>query len=54
METVKVKFIHDMNQAKPQYRGLMHGMRTIIAQEGFRGCYKVNLAHLQFVKFADF
>jgi len=40
METVKVKFIHDMNQAKPQYRGLMHGMRTIIAQEGFRGCYK--------------
>ena len=42
METVKVKFIHDMNQAKPQYRGLMHGMRTIIAQEGFRGCYKVS------------
>jgi len=40
METVKVKFIHDMNSANPQYRGLFHGMRTIIAQEGLRGCYK--------------
>ena len=40
METVKVKFIHDMNSANPQYRGLFHGMRTIVAQEGFRGCYK--------------
>lgn len=40
METVKVKFIHDMNSANPQYRGLFHGMRTIIAQEGFSGVYK--------------
>lgn len=40
METIKVKFIHDMNQAKPQYKGLFHGIRTIIAQEGLRGCYK--------------
>ena len=40
METVKVKFIHDMNSASPQYRGLFHGMRTIIAQEGLSGCYK--------------
>lgn len=40
METIKVKFIHDMNRANPQYKGLFHGMRTIIAQEGFAGCYK--------------
>lgn len=40
METVKVKFIHDMNSANPQYRGLFHGMKTIIAQEGLGGIYK--------------
>jgi len=40
METVKVRFIHDMNQAKPQYRGLVHGVSTIIKQEGLSGIYK--------------
>ena len=54
METVKVKFIHDMNQgqpirrllfpytslAKPQYRGLVHGVGAIVKAEGIGGIYK--------------
>lgn len=34
METIKVKFIHDQTQPKPQYKGFFHGVRTIIKQEG--------------------
>jgi solute carrier family 25 citrate transporter 1 len=42
METVKTKFIHDNNKAVDQrkYRGLVHGVRTIVAEEGLRGVYQ--------------
>jgi solute carrier family 25 citrate transporter 1 len=42
METVKTKFIHDQNKALDarKYRGLVHGVRTIIAEEGIRGVYQ--------------
>lgn len=34
METVKVKFIHDQNQANPRYKGFVHGVREIVKAEG--------------------
>ncbi len=34
METIKVKFIHDQTQPNPQYKGFLHGVRTIVKQEG--------------------
>lgn len=40
METIKVKFINDMNRAQPQFRGLIHGCGMIVKQEGFGGLYK--------------
>jgi hypothetical protein len=39
-ETIKTKLIHDANKAVPQYKGLAHGIRTIIAQEGISGIYR--------------
>ena len=38
METVKVKFIHDQTQPKPQYKGFFHGVKTIVKQEGEWEC----------------
>lgn len=40
METIKVKFIHDQNMAKPQYKGFFHGVGTIVRTEGIAGIYK--------------
>ncbi|CAD5214177.1 unnamed protein product [Bursaphelenchus okinawaensis] len=40
METVKVKFIHDQTLANPQYKGFVHGLRTIVKNEGFGGLYQ--------------
>lgn len=40
METVKVKFIHDQNQANPRYKGFVHGVREIVKAEGLRGTYQ--------------
>jgi len=40
METVKVKFIHDQNLAKPNYHGFFHGLREIVRTEGLRGTYQ--------------
>ena len=40
METLKVKFIHDQNQANPKYRGFFHGVREIIRADGIRGTYQ--------------
>eukprot|EP01114_Cavostelium_apophysatum_P011189 TRINITY_DN2538_c0_g1_i1.p1 TRINITY_DN2538_c0_g1~~TRINITY_DN2538_c0_g1_i1.p1 ORF type:complete len:306 (-),score=51.65 TRINITY_DN2538_c0_g1_i1:67-984(-) len=42
METIKTKLIHDMNNPpeKRKYHGLVHGVRTIVAQEGLSGIYK--------------
>lgn len=39
-ETLKVKLIHDRFQEKPKYRGLFHGIYTIVKQQGIGGCYK--------------
>lgn len=39
-ETLKVKLIHDRFQEKPKFRGLFHGVSTIIKQSGFGGVYK--------------
>jgi hypothetical protein len=39
-ETIKTKLIHDANKAVPQYKGLAHGIQTIISQEGVRGIYR--------------
>jgi len=39
METVKVRLIHDQSTAK-KYKGLMHGITTIVREEGIGGIYK--------------
>ncbi|KAF8953898.1 hypothetical protein BGZ52_007425 [Haplosporangium bisporale] len=39
-ETIKTKLIHDANSANPQYRGLVHGTRSIIKAEGMGGIYR--------------
>lgn len=39
-ETLKVKLIHDRFQEKPKFKGLFHGISTIIKQNGFGGIYK--------------
>eukprot|EP00004_Rigifila_ramosa_P024791 TRINITY_DN7276_c0_g1_i1.p1 TRINITY_DN7276_c0_g1~~TRINITY_DN7276_c0_g1_i1.p1 ORF type:complete len:320 (-),score=73.83 TRINITY_DN7276_c0_g1_i1:53-1012(-) len=40
MEMVKTRMIHDRNQAKPQYRGMIHCITTIAKQEGVGALYK--------------
>jgi len=40
METVKVRFIDDLNRAQPQFRNFFHGVATIVRAEGFGGVYK--------------
>jgi solute carrier family 25 citrate transporter 1 len=40
METLKVKFINDQRSANPKYRGLFHGVKHIIAEQGLRGTYQ--------------
>jgi len=40
METVKTKLIADQNSAKPRYNGLVHGVRTMVAEEGIGSIYK--------------
>jgi solute carrier family 25 citrate transporter 1 len=40
VQTIKVKFIHDQNQPKPQFRGFSHGVACIVRQEGLGGIYK--------------
>jgi solute carrier family 25 citrate transporter 1 len=39
-ETIKTKLIHDQNSANPKFRGLVHGVKTIIAEEGIGGVYR--------------
>jgi len=39
-ETLKVKLIHDRLGPKPKYRGLLHGISTIVKEQGLSGCYK--------------
>ena len=40
METIKVKFINDQRSANPKYKGLFHGVRSIVAEQGLMGCYQ--------------
>ncbi|KAI8969837.1 mitochondrial carrier domain-containing protein [Pilobolus umbonatus] len=39
-ETIKTKMIDDKNSLSPRYKGLMHGTKTIIAEEGIGGIYR--------------
>ena len=43
MDTIKTRLIHDQLTRAPadrKYRGFFHGVRTIIAEQGFGGVYK--------------
>lgn len=40
METIKVKFINDQRSARPQFRGFVHGISTIVRAEGLSGLYR--------------
>lgn len=40
METVKTKLIHDQNSVAPKYRGLVHGVTTMVKEEGITAIYK--------------
>ena len=40
MNSIIVKFINDQRSAQPKYQGLFHGVRSIVAAEGLRGCYQ--------------
>lgn len=40
METVKTKLIHDQNSAKPRYTGMIHGVSTMVKEEGIGAIYK--------------
>ena len=39
-ETLKTKLIHDKLSSNPKYKGLFHGIRSIVATHGFGGIYK--------------
>ncbi|KAI9030672.1 mitochondrial carrier domain-containing protein [Phycomyces nitens] len=39
-ETIKTKLIHDKNSQTPKYKGLVHGTRLIIKEEGLQGIYR--------------
>ncbi|OXG43513.1 solute carrier family 25 (mitochondrial citrate transporter), member 1 [Cryptococcus neoformans] len=39
-ETIKTKMIEDSKLAQPRYQGLVHGVQTIIKEEGYRGVYR--------------
>ena len=40
VNSIIVKFINDQRSAQPKYQGLFHGVRSIVAEEGLRGCYQ--------------
>jgi len=40
METLKVKFIHDYTSPNPKYKGFVHGISTILKEQGVLGTYK--------------
>jgi len=40
METLKVKFIHDYTSPNPKYKGFVHGVLTIVKEQGWAGTYK--------------
>jgi len=40
METVKVKFINDQRSANPKFKGFLHGVKSIVAEQGIKGTYQ--------------
>lgn len=40
LETIKVKFIHDRRLPQPRYKGFIHGIGTILREQGVGGIYK--------------
>ena len=36
----RTKLIDDSRSSNPRFKGLVHGTRTIIAEEGIRGIYR--------------
>jgi len=40
METIKTKLIHDQGLKNPQYKGSLHGIRTMIIKDGIGAIYK--------------
>ena len=39
-ETIKGKLIHDRISLQGKYNGLIHGISTIVKEQGWAGCYK--------------
>ena len=39
-ESIKTSLIDDKKRAVPQYRGLIHGSKSILAERGIRGIYQ--------------
>lgn len=39
-ETIKTKMIHDKNSPSPRFKGLVHGTKLIVAEEGLGGIYR--------------
>jgi len=39
-ETIKTKLIHDQSSLNPRYRGFVHGVSTMIRDDGLRGIYR--------------
>jgi solute carrier family 25 citrate transporter 1 len=43
MDTIKTKLVHDQFTRTPEtrkYHGFIHGVKTIVAEEGIGGVYK--------------
>jgi len=39
-ETMKVRLIHDQLSPNPKFKGFVHGVSTIIKEQGLAGTYK--------------
>jgi solute carrier family 25 (mitochondrial citrate transporter), member 1 len=39
-ETIKVKFVHDQMSGIPKYKNFVHGVTTIVKEQGLSGTYK--------------
>ncbi|ORY48632.1 mitochondrial carrier [Rhizoclosmatium globosum] len=39
-ETIKTKLIQDQNSANPRFKGLIHGTKIIVAEQGIKGIYQ--------------
>lgn len=48
METIKVKFINDQRSANPKFRGFLHGVTSIVKQEGEDKIHQL-LIHLKLI-----